>query len=196
MPETTRIEPSDLLHRRATPERDGLPGTFSLRELDLDHDLDVLHRWMNDPDVARYWRKAWPRDQIAAYLREQQLSTHSTPYVGELDGVPMSYWELYRADLDPLAQYYDAREHDAGVHLLLGPADCRGRRLAADLLRVVSAWQLDADPLATRVIGEPDASNLRLIRVAALAGFRHVRDIDLPDKRAALLVRPRDSGRS
>ncbi|WP_156781064.1 GNAT family N-acetyltransferase, partial [Mycobacterium gordonae] len=62
-----------------------------------------------------------------------------------------------------------------------------------DLLRVVSAWQLDADPLATRVIGEPDASNVRLIRVATLAGFRHVADIDLPHKRAALIIRTRDS---
>lgn len=193
MTETTSVAPRDVLHRCATPECDGLPGTFALRSLDLDRDLDVLHSWMNDPDVARYWNKAWPREQIASYLREQQLSTHSTPYVGELDGVPMSYWELYRADLDPLARYYDAREHDAGIHLLLGPADCRGRRLAVALLRVVSAWQLEADPLATRVIGEPDATNVRLIRVAALAGFRHVTDIDLPHKRAALLIRTRDS---
>ncbi|MCQ4362116.1 acetyltransferase [Mycobacterium gordonae] len=193
MTEATSVDPTDLLRRCATPERDGLPGTFTLRLLDPDGDLDVLHSWMNDPEVARYWKKAWPREQIAAYLREQQLSSHSTPYVGELNGVPMSYWELYRADLDPLAQYYDAREHDAGVHLLLGPTDCRGRRLGADLLRVVSAWQLDADPLATRVIGEPDASNVRLIRVATLAGFRHVADIDLPHKRAALIIRTRDS---
>lgn len=193
MTEATSVDPPDLLRRCATPERDGLPGTFTLRLLDPDGDLDVLHSWMNDPEVARYWNKAWPREQIAAYLREQQLSSHSTPYVGELNGVPMSYWELYRADLDPLAQYYDAREHDAGVHLLLDPTDCRGRRLGADLLRVVSAWQLDADPLATRVIGEPDASNVRLIRVATLAGFRHVADIDLPHKRAALIIRTRDS---
>ncbi len=193
VPEATRVGPSDLLHRCATLEHDGIPGTFSLRLLDPERDLDVLHRWMNDPEVARYWNKAWPRERIASYLDEQQLSTHSTPYLGELNGVPMSYWELYRADLDPVAQYYDAREHDAGVHLLLGPAECRGRRLAADLLRVTSAWQLDADPLATRVIGEPDASNVRLIRVAELAGFRHVMDIDLPHKRAALLVRARDS---
>ncbi len=191
MPEATG--PPDLLHRSATLVHDGISRTFSLRLLDPARDLEVVHSWMNDPEVARYWKRAWPRDQIASYLHEQQLSTHSTPYLGELSGVAMSYWELYRADLDPLAQYYDAHAHDAGIHLLLGPAECRGRRLAADLLRVTSDWQLDADPLATRVIGEPDASNLRLIRVAELAGFRHVMDIDLPHKRAALLVRTRDS---
>src|SRR5690348_10112900 len=81
VPEAAGTDPCDLLNRRATPEQDGLPGTFSLRELDLDRDLDLLHRWMNDPEVARYWKKAWPREQVASYLREQQLSAHSTPYV-------------------------------------------------------------------------------------------------------------------
>ncbi|WP_253900460.1 GNAT family N-acetyltransferase [Mycobacterium asiaticum] len=169
-------------------------GLFSLRSLDIDRDLDLLHLWMNDSEVAKYWQKPWSPRRIECYLREQQLSSHSCPYLGELNGEPMSYWELYRADLDPLSQYYEARAHDAGIHMLLGPSKYRGQRIAADLLRVISAWQLEADPLATRVIGEPDASNVRLIRVAELAGFRRVTDLDLPHKRAALLVRERDHG--
>lgn len=196
--EDTRVQDAvqtnrpDLAGRRAALGHQGFDGTFSLRSLDVDRDLDVLHSWMNDPVVATYWKKPWSRSRIESYLREQELSDHSSPYLGELDGVPMSYWELYRADLDPLSKFYEARAHDAGIHMLLGPAQFRGRRLAADLLRVISAWQLDADPVATRVIGEPDASNVRLLRVAELAGFRHVADLDLPDKRAALMVRERE----
>jgi RimJ/RimL family protein N-acetyltransferase len=41
------------------------------------------------------------------------------------------------------------------------------------------------------VIGEPDVENERVIRVAELAGFRRAMDIDLPDKRAALMIRDR-----
>ncbi|EUA93761.1 hypothetical protein I551_8970 [Mycobacterium ulcerans str. Harvey] len=41
--------------------------------------------------------------QIASYLFDQHCSAHSVPYLGLLDGAPISYWELYRADLDPLA---------------------------------------------------------------------------------------------
>ncbi|WP_253861832.1 GNAT family N-acetyltransferase [Mycobacterium asiaticum] len=195
MAKATRANPPGLLYRRATPEHDGFagfPGTFSLRSLDLDRDLDLIHCWMNDPEVARYWKKPWSRDRIASYLRDQQLSTHSTPYIGELNGIAMSYWELYRADLDELAKYYEARAHDIGIHMLLGPAEYRGRKLAVDLLRVISSWQLDADPLATRIVGEPDATNVRLIRAGELAGFRRLMDIELPTKRAALMVRERD----
>ena len=185
--EARRVDKPDLGCRRTTLEH----GTFSLRPLDLDRDLDLVHSWMNDPEVACFWKKAWQRDQIASYLREQDRSTHSSPYLGELDGVPMSYWELYRADLDPLAKYYAAREHDAGIHMLLGPAQCRGRGLAVDLVRTVSTWQLEADPRASRVIGEPDVENERVIRVGELAGFRRTMDLDLPNKRGALMIRDR-----
>jgi len=166
-------------------------GQFSLRRLDLDRDLDLVHAWMNDPEVARFWKMPWPRQQIASYLRRQDRSTHSAPYLGDLDLVPMSYWELYRADLDPLAQHYAAREHDAGVHMLLGPAECRGRGLAVSLFRAVSSWQLDADPDAARVVAEPDVENTRVIRALERAGFRRDTDLELPNKRAALMIRDR-----
>ncbi|MGV0633104.1 GNAT family N-acetyltransferase [Mycolicibacillus trivialis] len=183
----------DFSQRRSAVDHAEFAGEFSLRPLDIDRDLDLIHGWMNDPDVAEFWRKAWPREHIAAYLRDQQQSSHSAAYVGELSGAPMSYWELYRADLDPLAEYYPACAHDAGVHLLIGPTHCRGRGLAETLLRLVSGWQLAADPKATRVVGEPDVRNERVIRVAERAGFRRVTTIDLPDKRAALIIRERPS---
>ncbi|CAM2928952.1 N-acetyltransferase [Mycobacterium intermedium] len=181
----------DLGHRQATLHHDTFGGTFSLRRMDLSRDLDQLHSWMNDPEVARFWKKAWPRAQVASYLRLQNDLAHSVPHLGELDGVAMSYWELYRADLDPLAEFYAARGHDAGIHVLLGPAEYRGRGLASSLLRIVSDWQLEADPLAERVVAEPDVSNARSIRAFERAGFRRTTELDLPDKRAVLMVRDR-----
>jgi acetyl CoA:N6-hydroxylysine acetyl transferase len=180
-----------LPHRRAAVDFPASSGEFSLRRLDLDRDLDLVHAWMNDPEVARFWKMPWPREQIASYLRRQDRSAHSTPYLGELDQVPMSYWELYRADLDPLAQHYAAREHDAGVHMLLGPAECRGRGLAVSLFRAVCSWQLESDPDAARVVAEPDVENTRVIRALERAGFERIADLDLPNKRAALMVRDR-----
>jgi GNAT superfamily N-acetyltransferase len=144
---------------------------FSLRRVDPDRDLALLHPWMNDPE-ARFWRMAWPPEQIATYLHGQDRSAHSTPYLGELDGVPMSYWELYRADLDPLAEHYSAREHDAGLHLLLGSAESRGRGLAVNLLSAASSWQLDVDPRhssgrGARCPKHPSDSGVRTRRVPA-----------------------------
>ena len=168
--------------------RTALPlGTFSLHPLDPDRHTDLLHRWMNDPEVARFWGMGWPPERIARYLCRQLDSAHSVPYLGALDCEPMSYWELYRAEQDRLAEQYPARRGDAGVHLLLGPAGYRGRGLGATLLRAVSDWQLRTD--AERVVAEPDVRNTRSVRAFQRAGFRQAGEIDLPDKRAVLLIR-------
>ena len=49
----------------------------------------------------------------------------------------MSYWELYRADLDPLAQHYVAREHDAGCTCCWVRPNAAGGGWRLDLLRAV-----------------------------------------------------------
>ncbi|MDT9685367.1 GNAT family N-acetyltransferase [Streptomyces sp. TRM76323] len=166
-------------------------GVFTLRAVDPAVDAGLVHAWMNDPEVAAFWEMAQPVERIAAYLREQVGSAHSTPYIGCVDGTPMSYWEVYRADLDPLRHHYPARPRDAGVHLLLGPSAYRGRGLGTALLRAVSDWLLRADPYAERVVAEPDVRNERSVRAFERAGFRLVGQIDLPGKRAALMVRER-----
>lgn len=184
---------TDRLISRAPVHEAELPeGHFQLRAVHPATDLAVLHTWMHDPEVARFWAMAVPRPQLAAYLRAQIDASHTTPYLGCLDGTPISYWEVYRADLDPLRHHYPARPRDIGVHLLLGPAERRGRGLGARLLRAVTDWQLATQPYTERVVAEPDVRNVRSVRAFARAGFRHAGDIELPDKRAALMVRDRD----
>lgn len=181
------MSPGRTLHSAGT-----VAGAFTLRPLDPGADTGLVHGWMNDPEVARFWELAMPAGRVAEYLCRQVGSACSTPYIGELDGVPMSYWELYRADLDPLARHYRARHGDAGVHLLLGLPAYRGRGLGARLLDAVAGWQLASDPAASRVVAEPDVCNVRSVRAFERAGFRRERDIDLPDKRAALMLRDRE----
>lgn len=170
-------------------------GLFTLRAAEPEVDDELVHAWMNDPEVARFWELAKPVDEIAAYLRVQVRAAHSAPYVGLLDGTPVSYWEVYRADLDPLARHYRARPGDVGVHLLLGPSGYRGRGLGAGLLSAVAEWQLGERPAsghgAPRVVAEPDVRNGRSVRAFERAGFTRVADVDLPDKRAALMIRDR-----
>jgi acetyl CoA:N6-hydroxylysine acetyl transferase len=163
-------------------------GVFTLRPLDPVTDVEMLHGWMNDPAVARFWELDGPIRRLVAHLDEQLTGTHSRPYVGLVDGEPMSYWELYRAQDDRLAAYYDARPGDAGLHLLLGPARFRGIGLGRHLIEAVSRRQLDA-PGTSRVVAEPDVRNTASVRAFEQASFRRTHDIDLPEKRAALMVR-------
>lgn len=168
-------------------------GEFRLRPVRLPADLELLAGWMNDPETAAFWELAGPPATTERHVRAQLGGDgRSLPCLGLLDGTAMSYWEIYRADLDPLAAHYPARPHDTGVHLLLGPADSRGRGLGATLLAALAGRILRVRPRCGRVVAEPDVRNVRSVRAFERAGFSRVAELDLPDKRAALMVRDRD----
>lgn len=167
-------------------------GVFQLVPVRLERDLPLISRWMNDPAVAAFWELAGPEERTATHLRAQLHGDgRSIPCLGVLGGTPMSYFEIYRADLDPLARHYPARPHDTGIHLLIGGVADRGHGLGATLLRAVADLVLDRRPACARVIAEPDLRNTPSISAFLNAGFRFSAEVDLPDKRAALMVRER-----
>ncbi|TLS47486.1 acetyltransferase [Streptomyces montanus] len=167
-------------------------GEFRLAPVRVDHDLPLISRWMNDPAVAAFWELAGPESVAEDHLRAQlDGDGRSVPCLGVLDDTPMSYWEIYRADLDPLARHYPARPHDTGIHFLIGGVANRGRGLGSTLLRAVSDLVLDRRTSCARVIAEPDLRNTPSVSAFLSAGFRYAAEVDLPGKRAALMVRDR-----
>ncbi|MEV6803567.1 GNAT family N-acetyltransferase [Streptomyces sp. NPDC051132] len=167
-------------------------GAFRLVPVRVDQDVPLIHRWMNDPAVADFWELAGPRRRTEDHVRAQfHGDGRCVPCLGVLDGTPMSYWEVYRADLDPLARRYPARPHDAGIHLLVGDAANRARGLGSVLLRAVADLILDRRPACTRVVAEPDLRNTPSVAAFLNAGFRFEAEVDLPGKRAALMIRDR-----
>ncbi|MFB8271623.1 GNAT family N-acetyltransferase [Streptomyces sp. NPDC055955] len=167
-------------------------GVFQLVPVRIERDLSLISRWMNDPAVAAFWELEGPESVTENHLRPQlDGDGRSVPCLGVLDGTPMSYWEIYRADLDPLARHYPARPHDTGVHLLIGGVADRGRGLGTGLLTAVADLVLDHRPPCARVVAEPDLRNTPSVSAFLSAGFRFAAEVDLPDKRAALMIRDR-----
>ncbi|MFE4669028.1 GNAT family N-acetyltransferase [Streptomyces sp. NPDC056716] len=167
-------------------------GTFHLVPVRIDRDLSLISRWMNDPAVAAFWELAGPENVAEEHLHSQLTGDgRSVPCLGLLDGKPMSYWEIYRADLDPLARHYPARPHDTGIHVLIGGVTDRGRGLGSCLLRAVANLVLDHRPTCARVVAEPDIRNTPSVSAFLTAGFRFAAEVELPGKRAALVVRDR-----
>lgn len=167
-------------------------GTFRLVPVQPDRDLRLITHWMNDPAVAEFWELDGPADVTGRHLRAQlDGDGRSVPCLGVLDDTPMSYWEIYRADLDPVARYYPARPHDTGVHLLIGAVADRARGLGAALLRTVADQILDHRPACARVVGEPDLRNTPSVAAFLAAGFRLSAEVELPAKRAAVMIRDR-----
>ncbi|MFF7643175.1 GNAT family N-acetyltransferase [Streptomyces canus] len=167
-------------------------GVFQLVPLRVERDLALVSCWMNDPAVSAFWELAGPQNVTEDHLRSQLADDgRSVPCLGVLEGAPMSYWEIYRADLDPLARHYPARPHDTGIHLLIGAVTHRGRGLGSTLLRAVADLVLDRRSACARVVAEPDLRNIPSVTAFLNAGFRFSAELDLPAKRAALMIRDR-----
>ncbi|PGH52425.1 hypothetical protein CRI70_01445 [Streptomyces sp. Ru87] len=167
-------------------------GRLRLLPVRAERDLALVTAWMNDPAVAALWGLGGPEETTAAHLRAQlDGDGRSVPCLGLLDGVPMSYWEIYRADLAPLARHYPARPHDTGLRLLIGAVADRGRGIGSCLLRAVSGLVLDNRPSCTRVVAEPDLRNAPSVAAFLRAGFRFSAEVGIPDRRAALMMRER-----
>lgn len=162
-------------------------GRFTLSPVKPDRDLPVIHRWMNDPEVARYWELAGPPERTEEHVRRQIGLAHTEPMLARLSGRPIGYWELYRAAEDPLAEHYQARPDDLGVHLLIGEGECRGLGLGSLMLRVLADAVQSRSP--RRIVAEPDERNLASIRAFTAAGFTAAASLELPEKRATLMLR-------
>jgi RimJ/RimL family protein N-acetyltransferase len=144
---------------------------------DPDAHLDLVDGWMREPHVAPWWG---PPADVRAYLESQVALPHSQPWIATTDGVPFGYVETYRADEDPLAAHYDARPGDRGFHLLVG-AEWVGTGAARRLVRRL------LEP-GGRVVCEPDVRNTRMLAFCRALGGEVRAELELPDKRAALVV--------
>ncbi|MFB9902998.1 GNAT family N-acetyltransferase [Allokutzneria oryzae] len=169
-----------------------LTGDWTLRQVSPDgDDLDLVHRWMNEPHVSRFWKQDWPKDKWREELTGQLSGDHSRPCFLLKDGEPVVYVEIYRVVRDQLAAAYGSRPHDVGVHLAIGDPKWTGRGVASTTMPLLAKALLAADESCTRVVLEPDVRNVPAIRALRSGGFHHRGEVTLPNKTAALLVYPR-----
>ncbi|MDX6263150.1 MAG: hypothetical protein QOH84_4838, partial [Kribbellaceae bacterium] len=143
------------------------------------------------PHIQKWWGQDWSVERWAQAIEEQLAGEHSIPCLTAVDGEDFAYMELYRVRHDRLAEYYAWQEHDWGVHVAIGDTDRLGRGLGRRLLRVLADALFRADPLSQRVVAEPDVTNLPSIRAFEAAGFATRAELELPEKKALLMVHTR-----
>ncbi|MFJ7493169.1 GNAT family N-acetyltransferase [Streptomyces sp. NPDC097727] len=170
-------------------------GTVRLVPVDPAADLDLIHGWVTE-ERARFWGMgdASREEVLDTYEFLDSLTTHHA-YLALRDGVPVALFQTYEPAADPLADCYDVRPGDFGVHLLTGPGDTAERGFTAALLSVLIGYVF-GDPAHLRIVVEPDARNEKAVARLVRAGFELGPEIDKPEKRArlAFLSRPAAAG--
>lgn len=127
-------------------------------------DLEILHKWMNDPRVNAAWGEGGPISKQEGFLRNNLTARHSFPVFGCWDGKPFGYFEIYWVKEDRLGPLLGGvHNYDRGIHLLVGEQEFRGpHRLAIWLSSLVHFCWL-SDLRTETVMLEPRVDNQKYV---------------------------------
>ena len=179
------------------PPRPAVEAPWSLRAVaPTGIEVALVHAWMREPHVERWWHQAWTLAQWSEEVAQQAAGTHSRPWLLSEAGAPVAYVEAYRVARDVIAEHHPIAAHDLGIHLAIGDPDRTGRGLGPRVLRVVADGLLAADPACRRVVGDPAAGHAAARGAFAAAGFALLAEVDLGHKRAALMAYDRPGERA
>ncbi|WP_420997398.1 GNAT family N-acetyltransferase [Cupriavidus sp. 30B13] len=180
-----RPKPRGVVYARHIP---WLGQTLTLRAATIGQDLPLLHRWMNDPDVAYFWQEDGDEARHRAYLQGLLDDPHMLPLIAAFDGQPFGYFEVYWAKENRIAPFYDAHDHDRGWHVLIGEPAFRGKPFLTAWFPAIQHYQFLDDARTQRIVGEPRADHARQIANLDKAGFSKIKEFDFPHKRAMLVM--------
>jgi siderophore synthetase component len=157
--------------------------TFTFRPVNSQTDANLLHGWMTE-DRARYWgMQTSSVDDVAhAY---SSLGAGHTAHLGFSGDTPAFLMERYDPHFDPVGNYYEPSAGDVGMHLLVAPTTTTVPGFTRSAMTAVLDY-LFADPLAERIVVEPDVRNEKIQILNTASGFVKSAVIHLPDKDAWL----------
>ena len=158
-------------------------------------DLPLLHRWLNDPDVIRWWEG----DDVSfdAVVRDYDpVSAEPVEHwIASVDGRPTGWIQCYAAvdfaDEDETLQWWHAGvdRTAAGIDYLIGAAADRGRGVGTAMIRAfVTDVVFGRHPSWTQACASPFAANTASVRALEKAGFRRVGTFEEAQGPAEVLV--------
>ncbi|MFJ1510348.1 GNAT family N-acetyltransferase [Cellulosimicrobium funkei] len=169
----------------------------SLEPVDPVRDAALVQGWLAHPRSAFWQLGHLDVDGVRDYLAAVRADPHQDAWLGRVDGAPAFLVETYDPARVTLADVPAAaallEPGDVGMHLLVAPpaGPPRGGFTSAVMGAVVRFCLDPAGRGARRVVVEPDVRNAAIAAKNAAAGFRVLREVDLPGKTAHLAVATR-----
>lgn len=171
---------------------------LSFKTFSVSRHLPIIHEWCNRPYSKQFWGMQGPLKQLKAHYLEKARRFKDISLLIYWDEHPVAFAELYRPAEEVLALHYTAKANDYGLHLLMAPYksllkkfDTMGRGFSENILYRLLVYLFSSSKVG-RVLAEPDKNNINACRLAEKVGFRFLKEISLPDKKARLYVFERD----
>jgi len=156
------------------------PDRLAFRRL-TDDDLVLLHRWLNEPGIVRWWEGddvSWD-GVLGRYSTASTADDSVEHHLGLLDGEPVGWIQCWfladEPDMEDWLGLGFAAHDTAGIDYLIGSVEHRGHGLGTALIaafveRVVFAEHAWIDAVGS----DPDSDNHASWRALESAGFRQV----------------------
>lgn len=178
-------------YRRYWP---AINATISYRVADVARDLDIFHEWHNSYRVYQFWELNKPKEELREYLTKGLQDPHQTPFIVEIDGAPVGYFEFYWTAEDRLGPYYEYQPFDRGFHFLIGSREHLGLVNTDSILKALCHFIFLDDPRTRRLMAEPRSDNRKVLRYTEVFPvFQKLYEFDFPHKRAALIQGKREA---
>jgi AacA4 family aminoglycoside N(6')-acetyltransferase len=154
------------------------------------HDLPMLHAWLNRPHIVQWWGGERPslEEVQSHYLPRVLAADKVTPYIGLLDGRPFAYAQSYVACGSGDGWWEDITDPGVrGIDQSIAEPELLGRGLGTRLVMAL-VERLFEDPAVTVVQTDPSPNNARAIRCYEKAGFKRIKTVQTPDGPALYML--------
>jgi aminoglycoside 6'-N-acetyltransferase len=146
-------------------------------------DLPVIRRWLETPDVVRWWGAP---DQQYALVSGDLDHPDMDQFIVALGDQPFGYIQCYA--LSTWNQGFGSHPPQTrGIDQFIGVSDMIGCGHGSGFIRQFADRLLASG--IPRLVTDPDPDNGRAVRAYAKAGFQSERLVDTPDGPALLMVR-------
>ena len=174
---------------------DSLLPTLANIDIDVENDIQLLHKWMNDPRVSYSWGEQGPESHQEQFLKHGLSSRHSFPVIGCWNGKPFGYFEIYWVKEDALGKHIGGQvdDWDRGLHVLVGEQEFRGPHRVKIWLSALIHYCWIADMRTNCVMMEPRVDNEKLLDYCQQVGFYKEQEVTFPHKQSNVLKIRRDA---
>jgi siderophore synthetase component len=179
----TLINPAskEIFYSRCFPKENV---TISMRPIDLDRDLEMLHEWFHREHAIKIWQMNWPIRQLETYYRTLLAGDMLYAYIGEANGEATCYFEVYWAIRDLVGEYYDVLPTDYGTHQYIAPVDPKKKFVSPFTQCIVD--YVFAQPEVGKMVGEGSVDSMASLMNKLHVGFKIEKVIEMPHKKANL----------
>jgi siderophore synthetase component len=158
-------------------------GTIDFRALQLDHDAEIIHDWVN-LDYAKYWGMQG-KNLEEVRMEYEKITKDSDVFIGLVNGEVSFLLERYNPKQDIIGNYYTVQDYDCGMHVIVAPSTKPVHQFTWHIFSAIMKFVF-SDLRIQRIAVEPDIRNKKMFEICHRVGFEDADVVHLPHKTALL----------